>query len=217
LFQVQQAASFYRVNITGNYFFNYESSGGLDIRVFGAKFGYLGGRSISRDLTAYEPKLTAVRGNEDYTYDNYFIGRNEFNGIASQQIMMRDGDLKLRTDLFQGLQGRSDNWVASLNLSSTLPPQVVPAVIPLKLFLDIGTYAQAWQQNPPTSHFLYTGGLELSLFHDVFRIYAPLVYSSDFRSQLKTVPGQNGLFQKMSFSIDFQNINFRKFTGNTPF
>lgn len=215
--QVQQAAPFYRVNLNVNYLFNYESGGGLAIRLFGAKFGYLGGQDPSQDLTPFEPKLTAVRGSEDYTYDNYFIGRNDFNGLASQQIMMRDGDLKLRTDLFQGLQGRSDNWVAAVNLKSTLPPQVVPKWLPLRLFLDVGTYAQAWSDNPPTSQFLYVGGFELDLFHDIIHIYAPLVYSSDFSSQLKTVPGQNGFFQKVSFSIDFQQIPFRELFGYTPF
>src|SRR5262249_762212 len=113
LLQFQQAASFYRINLTGNYFFNYAGGGGMDVRVFGAKFGYIGKKDPSQDLTLFQPKLTAVRGNEDYTYNNYFFGRNEYDGFASQQIMMRDGDLKLRTDLFQGLQGRSDNWVAS--------------------------------------------------------------------------------------------------------
>jgi hypothetical protein len=215
--QVQQAAPFYRVNLNLNYLFNYESGGGLAIRLFGAKFGYLGGQDPSQDLTPFEPKLTAVRGSEDYTYDNYFIGRNDFSGLASQQVMMRDGDLKLRTDLFQGLQGRSDNWVAAVNLKSTLPPQIVPKWLPLRLFLDVGTYAEAWSDNPPTSQFLYVGGLELDLFHDVLHIYAPLVYSSDFSSQLKTVPGQNGFFQKVSFSIDFRQIPFREFFGYTPF
>jgi hypothetical protein len=215
--QVQQAAAFYRINLDMRYFFNYSAGGGLDVRLFGAKFGYLGGQDPSQDLTPYEPKLTAVRGSEDYTYDNYFIGRNDFSGLASQQIIMRDGDLKLRTDLFQGLQGRSDNWVAAVNLKSTLPPQVVPKWLPLRLFLDIGTYAQAWSDNPPTSHFLYVGGVELDLFHDVLHIYAPLVYSSDFSSQLKTVPGQNGFFQKVSFSIDLQQFPFRKLFGYTPF
>lgn len=213
--QTQQAAQFYRVNLDIRYFFNYPAGGGLDVRFFGAKFGYLG--DPAEDLTQYEPKLTAVRGDEDYTYGNYFIGRNEFNGIASQQIMMRDGDLKLRTDLFQGLQGRSDDWVAAVNLNSTLPPQIVPAWIPLRLFLDVGTYAAAWQNAPPTSHFLYTAGFEGCFFHDVLRIYAPILYSSDFSSQLKTVPGQNGFMQKLSFSIDFQNLPIRQIFGYTPF
>jgi len=215
--QFQQAASFYRIDLTGNYFFNYQQGGGLDLRVFGAKFGYLGGRSTTEDLSRFQPKLTAVRGSEDYTYSNYFIGRSEFTGGASQQIMMRDGNLKLRTDLFQGLQGRSDDWVAALNLSTTLPRQIVPEWLPLKAFFDVGTYAGAWGNNPPTSHFLYVGGFQLSLFRDVIRIYAPIVYSKDFSNQLKTVPDENSFWKKLSFSIDLQNIDFRKLFGNIPF
>jgi hypothetical protein len=214
--QVQQAASFYRIDLTGNYFFNYEKGGGLNVRLFGAKFGYLGSRYAGEDLSRFEPKLTAVRGDEDYTYSDYFIGRNEFTGAASQQIMLRDGDLKLRTDLFQGLQGRSDNWVASMNLVSTLPRQIVPEWVPLKVFLDIGTYSGAWAALPATSHFLYVGGLELSLFHDVFQFYAPIAYSSSFSDQLKTVPDQNSFWKRLSFSIELQNIDFRKLLGNIP-
>jgi len=208
--QFQQTASFYRINLTGNYFFNYEKGGGLEARVFGAKFGYIGARPLSEDLSRFEPKLTAVRGDEDYTYSNYFIGRSEFTGAASQQIMLRDGDLKLRTDLFQGLQGRSDNWVAALNLTTTLPRKIIPAWVPLKLFFDAGTYSGAWQDNPPTSHFLYVGGLQLSLLKDIIHIYAPLAYSKDFKDQLKTVPDQNTFWKRLSFSIDIQNFNFRK-------
>jgi hypothetical protein len=214
--QLQQAPNFYRINFTGNYFFNYANGGGLDIRLFGAKFGYLGGQSASEDLLPFEPKLTAVRGNEDYTYDNFFLGRSAFTGFASQQIMDRDGDLHLRTDLFQGLQGRSDNWVTSLNARTTLPRAIVPVWLPLKIFVDVGTYAEAWQSNPPTSHFLYTGGFELDLFHDVLRIYAPLVYSSDFSSQLRTVADQNSFWKKISFSLDLQNIDWKKLFGYTP-
>jgi len=215
--QLQQASSWYRLNFVANYFFNYADGGGLDVRLFGAKFGYLGTRSPSEDLSRFMPKLTALRGNEDYTYSNYFIGRNEFNGGASQQILMRDGDLKLRTDLFQSLQGRSDNWVASINLRSTLPRAIAPEWLPLRVFFDAGTYAEAWQNNPPTSHFLYVAGLELSLLHDVIRVYAPLFYSSDFSTQLKTVPDQNTFVKKISFSIDLRNISLQKLFGVTPF
>jgi len=217
LLQVQQASRFYRINLTGNYFFNYAQGGGMDLRFFAAKFGYLGGRSSGLDLTVYQPKLTAVRGNEDYTYSNYFVGRNEFTGFASQQIMMRDGGLKLRTDLFQGIQGRSDNWIAALNFNSTLPSNLVPSWLPLKIFLDIGTYADAWHSNAPTSKFLYVGGLQLSLFHNLVNFYAPLFYSSDFSSSLKTVPEENTFLKKCSFSIDIQYLRSRKLLGNIPF
>jgi hypothetical protein len=214
--RLQQAANFYRIDFTGNYFFNYPAGGGLGFRLFGAKFGYLGSRPASEDLTRFEPKLTAVRGDEDYTYDNFFIGRNDFDGFASQQIMDRDGGLPLRTDLFQGLQGRSDNWVASINLTTTLPPQIIPAWLPLRAFFDAGTYADAWSNNPPTSHFLYVAGLELS-FWNILHVYAPLFYSSDFSDQLHTVPDQNTFGKKISFSIELRSCNFRKLFGASPF
>ena len=217
LLQLQQASNFYRVDFTLNYFFNYEKNGGLDVRLFGSKFGYLGGRSPSEDLSRYMPKLTAVRGNEDYTYSSYFIGRDEFEGGASQQIMDRDGNLPIRTDLFQDLQGRSDNWVAAINFRSTLPRAIVPEWLPLKVFFNTGTYAQAWGTNPPTSRFLFVGGLELDLLQDLVRIYMPLAYSSDFSNQLKTVPDQNTFGKKLSFSINLQNLDFRKLFGNMPF
>ena len=217
--QLQQASNFYRLNFTTNYFFNYSKGGGLDVRVFAAKFGYIGGTSISKEFetSIYQPKLTATRGDEDYTYSNYFIGRSESTGFASQQIMMKDGGLKLRTDLFQDLQGRSDNWIAAVNFNTTIPQQIIPAKIPLKIFLDVGTYADAWGANPPTAKFLYVSGLQLSLLKNIINIYAPILYSSDFSNALKTVPEENTFWKKISFSIDVQNINFKKIFRNTPF
>jgi len=214
--QIQQGSEFYRINLTGNYFLNYSTGGGLNVRMFAAKFGYLGEKTPAKALETgiYQPKLTATRGNEDFTYSNYFIGRNEFSGLSSQQIMIKDGALKLRTDLFEGLQGRSDNWIAALNFNSTLPNKLLPAWLPLKLFLDIGTYADAWQSNPTTSRFLYVGGLQLSLFKNYINIYAPLLYSSDFSDNLKTVPEENTFWRKISFSIDIQRFNFRSITRN---
>ncbi len=214
--QLQQGEGFYRASVTANYFLNYANGGGAAARFFGAKFGYLGGRTSKKEFntSTYQPKLTAVRGDEDYTYSNYFIGRNENEGLASQQIMMRDGGLKLRTDLFQGLQGRSDNWIAAINLNTSIPSNILPKVIPLRIFLDIGTYADAWGKNATTKRFLFVGGLQLSLLKGLVNIYAPLFYSSEFSDNLKTVSDENKFFRKLSFSIDVHRFNFRKISNN---
>jgi hypothetical protein len=216
LLQIQQADRFYRLNFTGNYFFNYAAGGGMHLRLFAAKFGYLGGRDANPYISRFQPKLTGVGGNEDYTYRDYFLGRNEYTGFASQQIMLRDGDLKIRVPSFPWLEGRSDNWVSSLNLATTLPASIIPRWLPLKLFLDIGTYSGAWEHDALTSRFLYVGGLQLSLFHNLINFYAPIFYSSDFRDQLRTLPDQNTFWKRLSFSIDLQNIELRKIFGNIP-
>lgn len=213
--QLQQGESFYRVNAEANYFFNYAKGGGLSMRLFAAKFGYLGARTQSKIFAAYpyQPKLTAVRGNEDYTYSNYFIGRNESDGLASQQIMVRDGGLKIRTDLFQGLQGRSDNWIAALNFNTTLP-QLLPVKLPIRLFLDVGTYSDAWRVELNNARLMYVAGLQLSLFKELVNIYAPLLMSAEVRNSLKTVPEENTFGKRISFSIDLHRFNLRKLTGN---
>jgi len=218
-FQLQQASEWYRLNFTGNYFFNYAKGGGMSVRFFAAKFGYFGGRTITKEFSTYnyQPKLTASVGSDDYTYSNYFFGRNEFEGIASQQMIMKDGGLKLRTDIFQNLQGRSDNWIAAFNFNTSLPASIIPKQLPLKVFFDVGTYADAWGSTPPTSKFLYVGGLQLSLLKNILNIYAPVIYSSDFRNQLKTLSSENKFFKKISFSFDIQNINLRRINRNIPF
>ena len=218
--QLQQGAGFYRANAIANYFYNYAKGGGMQVRFFAAKFGYIGSRTVSKEFetSVYQPKLTGVRGNEDYTYSNYFMGRNESEYFLSQQIMLRDGGLKLRTDLFQGLQGRSDNWVSSLNLNTTLPEKLFPIKLPVHIFFDIGTYAEAWKKEASTSRFLYVGGLQVSLFKNLLNIYAPLIYSKEFRDNLKTVPGQNKFFQRLSFSIDIHRFDLRRIIGyKVPF
>ena len=128
--------------------------------------------------------------------------------------MMRDGGLKLRTDLFQGLQGRSDNWVSSLNFSTTLPQKMFPIKLPIRIFFDFGTYAEAWKKDATTSRFLYVGGLQLTLFKNLVNVYAPIIYSSEFRDNLKTVPGENKFFQRLSFSIDIHRFDWRRVTGD---
>ncbi|MBC7848976.1 MAG: M1 family metallopeptidase [Chitinophagaceae bacterium] len=214
--QLQQGEGFFRASATANYFLNYGDGGGASARFFAAKFGYLGEKTIEKEFETqvYQPKLTAVRGYEDYTYSNPFVGRNENDGYQSQQVMIRDGGLKLRTDLFQGLQGRSDNWIGAINLTTSIPTAILPKQIPLKLFLDVGTYAESWEKQWEGNRFLFVGGLQLSLIQGLVNIYAPLVYSKEFRDNLKTVPEENKFFRKISFSIDIHRFDLRKFTKN---
>jgi hypothetical protein len=213
--EVQQSELFYRINLHGNYFMNYPDGGGLQVRFFAAKFG-VWNENNNASVTRYQPKLLGVDGNEDYLYEDYFIGRSASyalegssvsnGGLAAQQIMNRDGGLKLRVDEFDYVQGRSANWVSSLNFNTSLPAALFPFPLPLRIFFDVGTYAEAWQNNPQTSRFLYVGGIQLSLFRNLLNIYAPLIYSNDFNDALRST----SFGRKITFSIDIQNINYKK-------
>jgi len=213
--EFQQSELFFRINLHANYFFNYPDGGGLQVRFFASKFG-LWNENNNSSVSRFEPKLLGVNGNEDYLYEDYFIGRSASyaientsipnGGLPAQQIMNRDGGLKLRIDAYDYVQGKSANWVSSLNFNTTLPQKLFPFPLPIRIFFDFGTYAEAWENNPPTSHFLYVGGIQLSLFKNLLNIYAPLIYSSDFNDALGTI----NFGRKITFSIDIQNINYKK-------
>ena len=213
--ELQQSELFYRINLTGNYFMNYPDGGGLNVRFFAAKFGAWNDKNIG-SLARYEPKLLGVDGEEDYLYEDYFIGRSATyaidrpsvpnEGYSAQQIMNRDGGLKLRIDDLDYVQGKSSDWVTALNFNTSLPTGLFPFPVPLRIFFDVGTYAEALQNNPPTSKFLYTGGIQLSLFKNVLNIYAPLIYSSDFDPAFVNIP----YGRRITFSIDIQNIQYKK-------
>ncbi len=216
--KIEQGDGFVRTGFTGNYFFNYPKAGGLSVRLFAGKFFYTGSKTISQQFATdrYHLNMTGANGYEDYTYSDYFIGRNKFQGLASQQIMVRDGAFKVRTDLLADKVGKTDDWLAAVNLSTTLPNainplSVLPIKIPLKVFVDIGSYAEAWKPNADLDRFIFDAGLQISLLKETVNVYFPLLYSDIFKNYIQSTIEKKGRFwKKVSFSIDLANFSFRK-------
>ncbi len=221
----EQSKDFIRTAFTGNYFFNYSKEGGLSVRLFAGKFFYRGAKTITKQFSndRYQLNLTGANGYEDYTYSDYFFGRNKFEGLESRQIMNRDGGFKVRTDLLASKVGKTDNWLASVNFSTTIPSSInplsmLPVKIPLKLFFDIGTFAAAWEKEAETDRFLFDAGLQIPLFKETINIYLPLIYSSVFKDYIQsTIEKKGRLFKTISFTIDISNFNLRKFDRNFSF
>ena len=217
--QMEAAQDFGRLTVTGNYFFNYKKKGGLQLRLFAGKFMYFGDKtSSSRFATSrYHLNMTGPKGNEDYTYSNYFAGRNEFDGLYAQQVMMRDGAFKVRTDFLSNKIGKTDNWLSALNMAADIPDRLnpfslLPFKIPLKIFADVGTYAEAWEKESEDPRFVFDAGLQVSLFRSALNIYIPLVYSKVYRDYYKSVPG-NSFFNRISFSIDLPDLSAKKWVN----
>ena len=222
--KMEQADQFVRAAFTGNYFFNYSVKEGLDVRLFAGKFFYTNGRTVNRefDTRRFHLNMSGPNGYEDYTYSDYFAGRNEFEGTLSQQIMVRDGAFKVRTDLLADKVGRTDDWLVAMNLRSSIPDRVNPLAllpfrIPVKVFADIGTYADAWKRNANLDRFLFDAGFEIALIKETVHIYVPIVYSSIYRDYFKSLPEQNSFFRRISFAIDLPNLDFRKFDPNATY
>ncbi len=222
--QAEQAKDFVRLAFTGNYYFNYNEKLGADIRFFAGKFIYLGNKTISKQFMtdAYHFNMTGPKGYEDYTYSNYFAGRNEYEGFASQQIMMRDGGFKVRTDLLADKIGKTDDWLVAMNFVSDIPDQinilnVLPFKIPLKLFVDIGTYADAWKATASGSKVLYDAGLQFSFLKNTINVYIPILYSKVYRDYFESTITEKRFLKNIAFSIDIQNLSLKKFDRRMPF
>ena len=215
--QADQGNGFVKLNLTGNYFFNYENKGGLNVRLFAGKFIYTVDKSFTNQFRTdiYHLNMSGPKGYEDYNYSNYFIGRNEFEGLASQQIMKRDGFFKVRTDLLSNKIGKTDDWLGAVNLTTSIPKNInplaiLPIKIPVKLFFDFGTYAEAWQKNSSTGRFLYDAGIQVSLFKNIVNVYIPLSYSKVYSDYFKSTITEKRFLKNISFDIDIQQLSFSK-------
>lgn len=222
MLQLQNSKQFARINFTGNYYFNYSKGGGMQLRFFAGKFFYKKGAEKSFYLDKYKINMSGAKGDEDFTYENYFFGRNEFEGFANRQIMIKDGAFKVRTDMNYNKVGKTDNWLTAINLCSSIPNNInllnlLPIKIPLKVFADVGTYSGAWKLNSETGKFLYDAGLQISILKNSVNIYMPLLYSKVYKDYFKSVLGKKILMKNIAFSIDVQNITLRKIAPNFNF
>ena len=217
-----QGEGFIRTGFTGKYFFNYaDGKSGMSARFFAGKFFYTVPKTFLAQFRneRYFLNMTGPVGREDYTYSDYFIGRNKFEGWMSQQIMERDGFFKIRTEARE--IGITDNWLMALNLSTDLPGKynplsVLPIKIPLKIFVDIGTYAEAWEENAATGKFIYDAGLQLPLLGSVVNVYIPILYSRVYSDYIKSIVVEKKFLRNISFTIDLQKLPMQKVLRDIP-
>ncbi len=221
---VDQGKQFIRAGFTGKMFFNYQDGKkGMQARFFAGKFFYTQDKTIYTQFQTdrYQLNMTGPKGYEDYTFSNYFVGRNEFEGWQSQQISERDGFFKVRTDLLGTKVGKSDDWLMALNFSADIPDKinplkVLPFELPLKVFADFGTYSEAWKDDNPSGSFLYDAGIQLSLLKGLVNIYAPIFYSKVYGDYFKSTLGEKRFLKTLSFDINLQVFKLNNLFPEIP-
>ncbi len=221
--RVEQSADFIRPALTANYFFNYRE-GGLQLRFFAGGFLYLGDKTIRKQFRndRFFLNMTGPNGYEDYTYSDYFLGRNHFEGLESQQIMMRDGGFKVRTDLLASKVGKTDRWLTAVNLNSSIPEKInplslLPVKIPLRVFFDLGTYADAWDKDAEDDRFLFDLGLHIPLFNESVNIYLPILYNRVYSDYYKSTITKNRFLKTISFIVNFYNNDVQQLNRELEF
>jgi hypothetical protein len=214
-----QGKEFVRAGLTGKLYFNYsQKNAGLSARFFAGKFFYLHpARKNTLYLDRYFLNVSGPKGNADYTYSDYFIGRNEFEGKngkshwQNQQIMERDAFFKVNTDQVSYF-GQTDNWLMALNLVS----DVGNKPLFFKVFLDVGTYAEAWKNNPASGRFIYDAGFQVPLFKSLINIYVPIIYSKVYSDYYKSYLSGAKFWKKISFNINIEKLQPKQLLKDVP-
>ena len=213
-FNIDQVEDLLRLSFTAKEFFNYgKRNDGIEARFFAGKIIYLKQKTTSVQYKNYDYwfNLIGTTGAEDYTFSDYFIGRNEQQrGWRGQQIMERDGFFKQRMEYISPV-GKTDDWLMALNLNADFP--TFPT---LKIFADIGTYAEAWKENSSNGRFLFDAGLQVSLFKNIVNIYAPILSSKVFRDYKELYLQDKKFLKSISFSINLQNLHLNKLSRDIP-
>lgn len=114
-------------------------------------------------------RSSAWRGTDDYSYSWLWFGRNEYDGFWAHQMQKSDGAMAAYYPV------RTDHWLAALNVSVKTP---VPG---LRLFADGNTFYNANKVSPGATVIRYDAGIMLSVVHDAFEIYWPLIVSKEVR------------------------------------
>lgn len=203
--EAQAGEEFVKIGATFNLRVDYnEPNKALYFRTYAGKFFYL-----NKNLTqANRYMLTTTHtGENDYFYDDTYIGRLQNNGFLSQQTAIREGGFVSRTSLYANRLGLSDNWLLALNVKTDIPYIKLP--IPLRIFANVATFSMANKYNPSGASILFESGIETTLLK-YLTISVPIIVGQDFSDYNKSIYSKNKFLQTISFTLHLSEINWRK-------
>ena len=196
--------SYLKLTLVHNRQIHYSESSKFFIRLFGGYFPHNSRResaSFASNVTRGSIALTQ-QGFTDHTFEGYYIGRSEQDGLSASQFAQEEGGFKLPLSSRFPLVGNSNDWGVTINLKADLPITFLRN-IGLRPWVDMGLLStKSVTSNPLETQFYWAGGLALEL-GEYAGIYVPLFYSSEFDAPFA---GKN-LIEKVSFKIDIQKIN----------
>ncbi len=207
--EVHGNSDFIKTSAEGNLRIDYHKKGkSLYLRGFAGKLFYKSGESLQRRYLLQ----ASYTGENDYLYEGVYLGRNQRTGLASHQIGIREGGLKVPTPYLAQPLGASDSWLGALNVATDLPL----GKLPLRLFADVATFSDAGTTNPSGSKILYDGGISAHIFGDLFALYWPLVLSSDYKNYYQgnydNKGGSASFGRTFMFQLNLHNLNWLKMT-----
>jgi len=201
--RLEQGVRFLKLSGESRLFIHYRSiQRGVNFRVFAGSFLV---KPVGNSQVDYRFRLGAHRGIHDYAFSSTFLGRSASAGTFwGNQIVEADGGFKFPTSV-----GQTWDWLAAINIQADFP------VLPVKAFLDAGTYAGAANAFEGSRAFSWAFGLQLLPVKGILEINFPLAVSKD----IEQVAGFtfNNYWEKITFSLYLDQANPFRFLRNLRF
>lgn len=154
-----------------------------------------------------ELQLTNFYAATDFLADDIFLDRVNNTGLLARQTVRRDGGFRITMPANAQPYGRGENWLAAVNLNSTLPFTGL-----VQVFLDAGTFSTAGSDPVYKDKIAYVGGLSLRLIPDIFEINFPLVVSNSLKLDVNST--QNNVWKRVNFTLKINAFQPFKLTRN---
>lgn len=130
---------------------------------------------------------------KDYLFDEILLGRNATGGIFSQQVFLRDAELKTLSNA-----GISDSWMLGGGFSTSLP---IP--LPIHAYADFAIFPDPFNND---IRFSYSSGFSIVAAKDFLEIYFPVFESKDIRESV-TYAERAGYFERVSFLFNLKALH----------
>lgn len=194
-------ASYIKFTSTYQYKYQFAKSKFLKIRLFGSYFlqnSERGSSSFASSLARGSISLTP-QGFSDHLYDDFYFGRNQQEGIFSQQIGTAEGGFKTAVGSANRI-GLSNNFGFAVNFMIDTP-------IFIKPFFDVGYYAtKTTTEADFNNETIFSIGLALEILDDGLGVYLPLFNSS----QISDIYEIRSFLSRISFKIDLNRLDIWK-------
>ncbi len=196
------------LKLTASYLksFYYAPKRSIDFRLWGTYFISNSQRESSNFDGSFTKGSSALiyQGFNDYAYDGYFFNRANQDASLSNQIGYQGGGFKTPFGSQHNI-GQTNDFAFALNIKSNLPIKM-PAIFPLKLFLDVGYYtSKETAEAQLEGKSFYSGGMMLEYGSGLFSLYLPL-FNSQVLNDIYDTEGI-GLLGKLSFKLDLIRFN----------
>jgi hypothetical protein len=178
---------------------------GLDIRVYGGFTGSIEDEKnpVSNPVN-YKLQMSGDSPTknspyqQDYLYDEVYLGRTESEGTTSQQFGVAQGGFKVNTPT-----GQSESWLVALNLKT-----IFPGKLPFKFFADIGAYdPQKSGENDKPINPMFDYGVEVTVIPRIFSVYLPIGYSKDIKDYYDFSSYYSKYIHRIRFELNLSKLN----------